>query len=366
MLLIFSPGLVVPNALAAIPSDIKTSLDADKHKKEIHDTVAAEVVELGGTDPVKRSKAREALCVEVNAPGNAPYSGTFLDLYAQEINTQLKDLATNADPKIRLNVAIVVARVAEKVDSSRLFDVTDILLNDKSDAIVNWALKAARYVVPPALQAGMQAQQQKLLADIKAQAAKPALLSLVYEALSLNYTAPSAAKGNAPGWNKMVQQALPEILDLMKSRTAIYLKQVPPEPTAEERAVGFLTSPQVLKQVTAPQQVQIVQALSDLLNLSAHRAAMTGAGAEQAQLKAAAQNAASGLSAIAIFVQQNALAQELERIARGDPANAGTLQQIDQLPAKFKAIPAWGSVQSPPKLEGGATTSSAPTTAPAK
>jgi hypothetical protein len=121
-----------------------------------------------------------------------------------------------------------------------------------------------------------------------------------------------------------------------------------------------------LKQANAPQQVQIVQALSDLLYLSAHRATMTSVGSEQLQLKAAAQNAASGLSAIAIFVRQNTLEQELEHIARGDPTNANTLQQIDQIPAKLKAIPAWGSVQSPPKMEGGATTSSAPTTAPAK
>ena len=121
---------------------------------------------------------------------------------------------------------------------------------------------------------------------------------------------------------------------------------------AEEKAVGFLTSKQVWTQAKPPQQVQIVQALSDLLNLSAHRAAMTGAGSEQEQLKAAAKNAASGLSALAIFVQDNALAQELERIARGDPVNANTLQQIDQLPAKLKAVPAWGSVQSPPKIEG--------------
>lgn len=361
MLLILSPGLVVPMALAVVvPPDIKTSPDADKRKPEIETFVKPLVADLGGEDAVKRGKAREALSGELNAPSTTPYSGQFLDTYAQVIDAQLKPLATNPDVRVRLNVAIVVARVAEKADSSRLYDVTDILLNDKSDAIVNWALKAARYVLPPVLQTGLPAQVQKFLTDIKAQAAKPAMLSLAYEALSLNYQGPNA-KG--PGWNKMVQLAVPEVLELLKTRIDIYQKQIPPEPSADETAVSFLAATQVLKEVKPAQQVQIVQAMLDLLNLSAHRAA--SGGADRDQLIRAAKRAAGGLYAVAIYAKQNALATDLERISN-DPMSANSMQQIDQLPAKLKAIPAWGSVQSPPKLEGGATTSSAPTTAPAK
>ena len=359
MLLILSPGLVVPNALAVVPPEIKTSADANKHRPEIAAAIKPLVADLGGDDPVKRKNAREALIVEVNAPG---VTGEFFDVYAQEINAQLKPLATNADPKIRLNVAIVVARIAEKVDldSTRLFDVTDILLNDKNVGVVDWALKAARYVLPPILQTGVPQQQRKLLDDIKQHAKDSQLLSLVYEALSLNY---SGVKANAPGWNKMVQLDLPELLEVVRNRIDLYAKQVPAEPAAIGPAVAFLASSQVWKQATPAQQVQIVQALSDLLYLAAHRGALAS-GAERDQTAMAATLAGRGLAALALFAGQPALSKEIEALAT-NPTNSATLPQIDQLPAKLKAVPGWGSVQSPPKLEGAATTSSAPTTAPA-
>jgi hypothetical protein len=360
MLLIFSPGLVARNALAVVPGDIKTSVDADKHRPEIAAAIKPLVSDLGGDDPVKRKNAREALILEVNAPGA---SGQFFDTYAQEINAQLKPLATNPDPKIRLNVAIVVARIAEKVDldSTRLFDVTDMLLNDKSVAVVDWALKAARYVLPPILQTGVPQQQRKLLDDIKQHANNPQLLSLVYEALSLNY---SGVKANDPGWDKKVKSALPELLEVVRNRIDLYAKQVPAEPAAIGPAIAFLASSQVWKQATPAQQVQIIQALSDLMYLAAHRGAVA-TGPERDQTAMAATMAGRGLAALALIAGQPGLSKEIEALAN-NPTNSATLPQIDQLSAKLKAIPAWGSVQSPPKLEGGATTSSAPTTAPAK
>ena len=182
--------LAIPRlAHAAIPSDIKNSPDADKSRPVIAAEVKAQAAELAGDDLPKRHVAREALMGELNAPGNQPFSGTFLDVYSQEINTQLMPLTDNPDPRVRLAVAIIVERVGDKADTARLYDITDKLLHDKSQAVLIWALKAARVVLPPVLQGGMQANQQKLIAEIELHADDPLLLPLVYEALSLSQQA---------------------------------------------------------------------------------------------------------------------------------------------------------------------------------
>src|SRR3954468_17892238 len=172
---------------AAIDGGIKTSPDITSNKKLIADTVAAEVADLTGADIVKRGKQRDNLAGEVNAPGGTPFSGAFLDEYSQQINKQLLPLATNPDPRVRLNVAIIVARVAERVDNTRLLPITLILLADKSDAVLNWALKSAGYVLPAVVQAGITQGQQQLISSIKALTKNPQLLQQCYEAMSLNY-----------------------------------------------------------------------------------------------------------------------------------------------------------------------------------
>ncbi len=348
-----------------ISGDIKNSIDADKHRPEIAAAVTVEIADLTGDDLAKRGKAREALIGEVNAPANLPFSGTFLDTFAQELNKQLLPLTDNTDPRVRLNVAIIVARVAEKVDSTRLFDVTDKLLADKSNAVLMWALKAAHFVLQPLLQAGLPQQQKKLIDDIKSHAAEPLLLPLVYEALSLN-----TSKSNVQGWNKMVQVSLKEILDLVKAREAIYLKQIPPDPAAEKFAVTFLSASNVWREENPQQQLQTVQVLSDLFSLAGNRALVAPAGQDREQLIFISTRAGEGLAAIALISKNDALFQDLSKTAKIDLNNSNAATQIAAVYTKLKAVAAWAALQPPPKIEtapGTApTTSTVAASAPAK
>src|SRR5438309_1556307 len=75
----------VPTA-QAIPLTRKVAPDADKDRPQIATEIKTQVDKITSGDPADRSKAREALIAEVNAPGNQPFSSAFLDAYAQEIN----------------------------------------------------------------------------------------------------------------------------------------------------------------------------------------------------------------------------------------------------------------------------------------
>jgi hypothetical protein len=361
--------LAIARPAWAIPVDIKTSLDADKHREEIAASIKAQVADLEGDDPVKRSKARDALITEVNAPGNQPYSGVFLDVYAQELNTQLMPLTDNKDTRVRLNVAIIVAKVGEKVDSTRLFDITEKLLQDKSPAVVNWALKAAKVVLPPLLQAGMQANATKLTTAIKAHADDAQLLPLVYDALAIRFD----AKAAAPNRDKMVVAVVPQMLELLQARVKMYIQQVPPEPTDIVPAVLFLSDPRTWnalgRENQQPLQMQIVQTLSDLIGLAGQRAVTATAG--RSDLEFVIQRAASGLFAIALTIKEQSVQDGLAPLTKITPGgtNSNLAQLSASVPAVLKLYPAWAAIKPAPAIQSnspttGPTTATAP--APAK
>ncbi len=162
--------------------------------------------------PATVHDARETLIEQAGGAGGQVPSGPYLDLYAQELDTQLTPLLNNPDQTVRLNAAIVVAGVAQKVDNVRLLPITMLLLNDKSDAVQIWALRASRFILPPAITIG---QQAKLLAAVKAHAgpnANPMLLQLVYEALS-----PVIARSD-PNGEKIGSVVMPELHGLLTAR----------------------------------------------------------------------------------------------------------------------------------------------------
>jgi hypothetical protein len=356
--------LAIARPAAAIPIDIKNSPDADKSRTAIAGEVKTQVAELSGDDAVKRGKAREALVSELNAPGGQTYSGTFLDVYAQEINSQLMPLTDNPDPRIRLEVAIIVTHVGEKTDSTRLYDITLKLLQDKSQAVLMWALKAAHVVLPPVLQAGMLANQQKLIAAIESHADDPMLLELVYDALSLD------SKTNIPNRDKMVAIVVPEMLKLLQDRIKVYQAQVPPEPAAVVPAVLFLSNPTTWnslgKSGNAAIQLQIIQSLSDLIGVAGQRAVVaTGAG-DRVALEFVVQKAASGLVAISLTAKADSVQTGVQPVLHAQVSNPNFMQLVGSVPAALKTNPAWATIKPAPAIVSNAPTSAPATTRAAK
>jgi hypothetical protein len=319
------------------------------------------------SDVSQRSAAREQMIAEVvTGGGGAPLSPQFLDEYAKQLNTQLLPLLTNQDPAnqaLRLNVAIIVSKVAEKVDNVRLLDITLQLLNDKSDAVLMWALRAAKWVLPPVIQGSTDKQLQQLLAAIRAHAgpnANPMLLSLAYESLTLN------DKKNSPNWGKMVSVVLPEIHKLVSAREAVFLTQIPPEPLANLSVANFLISRNVL---TAPGvqpalHVQSIQIILDLIGIAGERAD-AATGVDKNQMVDLISQLGKSLTAAALVVGTQDVANQINQDTRVN-ANTPNLSAVGgKVLADLKAVPAWATLKPPPHISAGGGATSAPTTAPA-
>src|SRR6185437_15244537 len=99
-------------------------------------------------EPATCSAGRGTLIQQASLVGTTP---AFFDQYADAVNKKIMSAATNKDQRVRLNVAIVVAKIAAKAENGRLASVTQVLLKDKSDAVALWGLQSAKYVVPALL-----------------------------------------------------------------------------------------------------------------------------------------------------------------------------------------------------------------------
>jgi hypothetical protein len=362
MLLLFSRP-----AFAIIDSNIKNGTKNDTG--EVAGFIKGQIEALGGDSADKRGKAREALVSEVNpVSANQKFNPAFLDTYAQEINKQLAPLVTNEDVRIRLNAAIVVARVAEKVENARLIPIIETLLNDKTDAVLIWGVRASGYVLPPLLEAGVPQQQQKLIGEIKGCAKNPTLIALVYEALTLNYPTLKAAPANLP---KSVQLVVPAIMELMQARAeALRTGTDPKEPAADVAPILFLVDGRIWK-VCAPdkqlasQQLQIVQVIVNLLTYAGHRVVMPGV-ADSDQLTILVRKAGRSLGALALVMGDQNLYNWLAPFQNIQPTAANFLATIDQVYPKLQAVTAWKGLKPPGKIETspGTQPSTAPATAP--
>jgi len=352
LLLILSLGLAPRAALAVIDPKIKTSLDAAKSRDAIAASVKERVADLAGADPAKRSAARDGLITEINLPN---VSTEFLDTYAQELNNQLKPLVdpTQPDVKIRLNAAIVVAKVAEKSNTARFAEITDILLKDKSDAVVNWGLKASRYVLPPVLAAGLP-QAKALIKSIRAKVGDPVLLPLVYDALSIDFQ----NNRQSPQFPKMVAGAVPEMIAVLRERVDLICKQVPPDATVDVAGMNFLVATSVWKQQTPPQQLETAQLLSDYIGVAGQRGAMS-TGTDREQMTKAVQNASNAIGATFVIAGQP-IPPAIQQLMKLDPNNPSYAQMVGAAYPALKAVTAWKDLKAPPKCEG-----ANPATAPA-
>jgi hypothetical protein len=214
-------------------------------------------------NPQGQSAARDAL---VNAVSGQT-SGIFQDLYALALNAALKaQIATDPNMRVRLNGAIVAAKVAEKVNNARLADVVVVFLNDNNEAVVLWGIKAARFIIPAVLQgAGGNTAIIKALPAVLKSHPNSAVIQEAYQAFD-------PPRASAPA---VFTVAVGQVLPMLATRIEQYKSALPEDPSAEVVPVVFLSAPRVWQTpgvLTAATKVQIVQELSDLLGLLGQRA----------------------------------------------------------------------------------------------
>ena len=280
--------------------------------------VDAAAKNLAGDDADKQSKAREDLSngVQLAAGNTTPLSPVFADAYAGAVAKALAPLAGHEDMRVRLNAAIVNARVAERVGNTRLKDVTIKFINDKTNAVALWGVKAARAMLPAILSGPNAAADPLVVAMVQAvqRAHYGPIVTEVYEALGLNVI---TANPKPPA--NVIKGAVPEMLQVLRSRVDDYAGGIPPDPGIDNTASEFFSFSTVWQQMTPQQRTDAVQAMTDLLALAGQHAALME-GDERQPLLTVFKRTGSALQVIGDSVKSSALsnaAKEIQKVSTG-------------------------------------------------
>jgi hypothetical protein len=364
------PAPAAPAAMPAIGSipvavkSLKTNAEfTPDHRAGIQSFVAGAVANLAGTNAGLQTKARNALINEALVNGLPQASATYLDIYAQALNQQLQPLASHESPRVRLNAAIVAAEVARVANNIHLAPTAQAFLNDKSDGIVLWAMKAARWIIPAQLR--FPGQFNKQLADMivptvakhsQGQVAGAIALE-AYLAVTIDIFNPAAPP--APEHLKIMA---PYVLELLNERLKLYVKGVPPSARGESFGTGFITSPRVVQVLTPQQQAAAMQTIINLIVLAGQQAQPANQG-DRFELVLTIQRAASGVSTVA-----PATAKALAPATQLNPKDA-TPQQvkaaIEPIVDAVRLVPQFKALKDPPPIQGNEPApppASAPTT----
>lgn len=310
-------AIALPSRGSAVPAEIRSNPDADTQKDKIKSLIEGDVALLVGTDASARSAARDVLITNLDATGGKPVSTQYLDTYSNLLRDLLTPHVSSPDMAVRLNIAIVAARTAEKCDNYRMQPVVEKLLDDKSDAVLIWALRGARFTLPPILRAGgPNAQNNKVLPGVMniGKTHKSGLIMQeVYEALGLNLL--NATGGlNQQQWAPMLVIVAPKVYELYRMRVDRYPTGVPNEPTAEQPAIKFLSHRLVLGAISPDMQTKIVQAMCDHTTYLSDRF-KTAAGTERDVMGNMTKQVAGGLWSWANFKGNEQLKTSLNRIS---------------------------------------------------
>ncbi len=253
----------------ALGDNIRTSSNVAPFLPQVQGFVTEQAGKLGGSDPIGQRAAREALVASVAPPaGGGQVSAAFLSAFAGLVNDELMKLASNPDTRVRLNVAIVAAKVAEGAKNTKLQPLVQAMLKDPSDAVVWWTLRAARAILPYVLANPGGASDPMLATIIQIGQTRPGVIQTVYEALAIDrdMMPASATKGI---WGALI----PAIHTILQSRIDQFKTGMPLDAPAEIRAALYLTARNEYQDgQTLTQKVATVQKLSDLIGMSGQRA----------------------------------------------------------------------------------------------
>lgn len=366
-------------AAATLPQDVRQTTSGQSVKAQVEKFIEGNLTKVTSDDPAAVKEGRDGIIAEVQQPtptAPAP-SDQFLDVYAEVLNKQLQPLAKSDNFRVRLNIAIIAARVAEKAHSVRLSPVVTDLLADQNEAVVIWAVKASRFLIPPILSNAIAAKTDKLLPELNKAVTKyiksPPVVQAAYEALNVQQSGPNPV--GPASWNLVVPIVVEAIHGIIEQRLKLYDNGVAPGASSESAATNFLISTPIwgLKgnaqqnEAQRKQQLRTVQLMSNLISAAGQRAGSASSG-DKTELYDLIKKAVGGL--IVVLPPEFANDENIKKL-RGignstPPADVATL--VDAVYPLLKKVKQFESLTPPPRLSTVAppatTTSSAPEPAP--
>lgn len=235
----------------AIPAIIKTS--PAPPQDAIDKYIKISVTRLMSDDSTAVTDARVDLIAAVTSPApNTPCTQIYLNGYIAGFVKEIQPLLAKASLVKRLNIAIVIARIAENVNlantGASLAPLHDIILgelNDKSDAVAVWGMKAVAQLFSPNQGGNPPAKiQNAILPSVKSHALSGPLTEDAYQALN-------AASGP---FN------IDTTMQLFKLRIEAYANgAVPPDPSVDRLAASHLTASAMWNKMAPEKKAQAME-----------------------------------------------------------------------------------------------------------
>lgn len=255
-----------------IPDADKISASAGRDK--IQPYLEYYLNNVTGSDNALRNSAHQALVqgARITTPQQT-ISAAYLDTYADALNELLKPMAANQQFQVRLNAAVVAARVAEYTNNARLQEVVTTLLADKNEGIQLWALRAAKNVLPAALNNDVLLKRPSTLIpaiiEVARQHPTGPIIFETYNALSLNARSAKPAIAVTP---EMIAIVVPQLHEVMRIRIAQYAAGKVSEPIVERDACATLVHLTIWTATKPPLRTANLQVMLDLIAIISARA----------------------------------------------------------------------------------------------
>jgi len=235
-----------------LPSNVKSSQNPASVNTQIQSLIDAQVKILAGDDPATAQLARTTLVYEVENHTGSKQSPQYQTAYCADLAKAVIPILAGgkASLRTRVNIGVVVNDVAARTfrnggDTSPLDPVVQQLLKDKQQAVVLWGLKCSKYILASTLQnAGNATALSKQIAKTaEANSDFGPAIEEAYNALMLQGKELENLKANPAVFGPLVAPIIPDLLDLVESRTAKFKAsggQVP-SPQAEHGLGTFLS-----------------------------------------------------------------------------------------------------------------------------
>ena len=251
----------------SIPQTLKTAGSVDNDGKEkIKAFVAAQFKRMvspdASADPQKAMRdGREALAQDAKA-GSQPASPEYQAVYADAVAAEAKTAFPGTkDVRVKLNIAIALAKVAENAPQSRLEPAISMLLADADSVPFQvWGIRAARYIMPDLVKIGSaNGLITRIVAIVKANPTGP-LTEEAYDALRPT-TDP-----------KLIAALVDPLLTLAEVRISKLQAGYAEDPYCDYRPFAALAQNDVWDKIPAAQRVRAMQLMANVMTWGAYRA----------------------------------------------------------------------------------------------
>ena len=232
----------------------------------ISDFVKVNMVRLVGDDTDVCTLTRnDLIAASVNPSQVNPASSVYYQTFLQSLSTEIKSALTKKYPvRVRLNIAIVVARVCDNVKSvvppgAQMDSIIVQIMKDPVDSISLWGMKAAAASLSAPGNQGANFAANSVLQQIV-----PVLVAHKFNGAMTEEAYAAFADVNIAA-NKPCIAALQKIF---KARIDLYKAGTPPQdPAIDYRAAAYLVAQKGMwAQMNSVEQAQTMKMIADLVD----------------------------------------------------------------------------------------------------